>query len=463
MELYFLTPCVETQGYIVLIRFAINGIYSFGHLEEFNMLPSKGSKRMNSHKYDVCGLPILKMAAIYGANGAGKSSLVKALSILKKMVSEGELPSNRNISYRLGSKTSEVVQQLALEFIEDDTPYIYSIEFKGGVILSEDLYISGLGNVDRLIFERREVEGKTKLKFSEVFEKDVKLDALVDIIEESLLEQNKLALSFMAGLKKVPLPDLKKVVCWFNRLVLISPTSKPRALAHRVDVDSVFKSYAEEIMCSFHVGINQVRTEKKSMQDYFGTEVPENISDITKKKDVTIISLSNKSDGSEVDVVKEDDDFMVKELLLSHSNVDNQPVDFSLSEESDGTRRMLELIPAFKDAVDHKAVVVVDEIERSMHPLLIKELIRKFSEDENTSGQLIFTTHESQLLDQKILRADEIWFAEKKHGNTRLYSLSKFKEHSSIDIKKGYLNGRYGSIPFLGNLKDLNWHKHDSN
>jgi AAA15 family ATPase/GTPase len=77
-----------------------------------------------------------------------------------------------------------------------------------------------------------------------------------------------------------------------------------------------------------------------------------------------------------------------------------------------------------------------------------------------TKGQLIFSTHESNLLDQDIFRPDEIWFTEKnKQGATELYALSEFKEHHTIDIRKGYLNGRYGGIPFLGNLKDLNWEK----
>ncbi|NDC41430.1 MAG: hypothetical protein EBZ77_07770 [Chitinophagia bacterium] len=102
--------------------------------------------------------------------------------------------------------------------------------------------------------------------------------------------------------------------------------------------------------------------------------------------------------------------------------------------------------------------IAIDEIERSIHPALIKELIRKFAADDTTLGQLIFTTHESNLLDQQLFRPDEIWFAEKnKQGATELYALSEFKEHHTIDIRKGYLNGRYGAIPFLSNLTDLNW------
>jgi AAA15 family ATPase/GTPase len=135
-----------------------------------------------------------------------------------------------------------------------------------------------------------------------------------------------------------------------------------------------------------------------------------------------------------------------------------------LEEESDGTVRLLDFVPAFKNLISSEKVYIVDEIERSIHPLLIKELVKKFSLDNKTRGQLIFTTHESNLLDQEIFRQYEIWFVEKDlNGSTDLYSLSDFKEHKTIDIRKGYLNGRYGSIPFLGNLEDLKWHKYDFN
>jgi AAA15 family ATPase/GTPase len=148
---------------------------------------------------------------------------------------------------------------------------------------------------------------------------------------------------------------------------------------------------------------------------------------------------------------------------LEHTGKNNENVVFNLDEESDGTVRLLDFIPAFKDLITKRKVILIDEIERSIHPLLIKELIKKFSFDDNTLGQFIFSTHESNLLDQNIFRQDEIWFAEKnKQGSTELYSLSDFKEHNTIDIRKGYLNGRYGSIPFLANLQDLNWHKYDT-
>ena len=84
-------------------------------------------------------------------------------------------------------------------------------------------------------------------------------------------------------------------------------------------------------------------------------------------------------------------------------------------------------------------------------------------DEQNTKGQLIFTTHEANLLDINIFRQDEIWFAEKnKAGNTQLYSLSDFKPRYDLDIRKGYLKGRFGAIPFIADLKNLNWQKDDA-
>ena len=161
---------------------------------------------------------------------------------------------------------------------------------------------------------------------------------------------------------------------------------------------------------------------------------------------------------------KKGDSFLVKHTKITQSDSLGNEAEFDLDELSDGTLRLLDFIPAFRDVTLNRKVYVVDELERSMHPVLAKELVSKFSRDADTKGQLIFTTHESNLLDQSIFRQDEIWFAEKgPKGNTSLYSLSDYKEHNTIDIRKGYLNGRYGAVPFLANLQELNWHAYDTN
>ena len=124
-----------------------------------------------------------------------------------------------------------------------------------------------------------------------------------------------------------------------------------------------------------------------------------------------------------------------------------------LTEESDGTRRLLNLIPA----LHNPCVYFIDEIDRSLHPILVKEFLGFFLKScGGVSRQIIVTTHESNLLDQDLLRRDEIWFAEKDQtAATRLYSLLDFKVRNDRDIRKGYLQGRFGAVPYLGSLEHL--------
>ena len=129
-------------------------------------------------------------------------------------------------------------------------------------------------------------------------------------------------------------------------------------------------------------------------------------------------------------------------------------------QESDGTQRLLDFIPAIVSILHNDSTYIIDEIDQSLHPALIRALIQKIMNDDTTQGQIVFSTHESNLIDLEIFRQDEIWFAEKDKaaGSTQLYSLSDYKPRYDLDIRKGYLQGRFGAIPFLDDLKNLNWH-----
>ena len=150
-------------------------------------------------------------------------------------------------------------------------------------------------------------------------------------------------------------------------------------------------------------------------------------------------------------------EFIVNKIKTFNTDKSGDPVEFEPEEQSDGTRRMLDLIPAIQMLSNTASVFFIDEMDRSLHPSMTKELLRYFMSNAS-KGQLVFTTHESNLLDLEIFRQDEIWLSEKdKSGSTQMYPLSDFKPRYDLDIRKGYLAGRFGAIPFLGNLKDLNW------
>ena len=111
------------------------------------------------------------------------------------------------------------------------------------------------------------------------------------------------------------------------------------------------------------------------------------------------------------------------------------------------------------DTLSADCTYVIDELDRSLHPTLVRTLVSRIVNDKNMKGQLIFTTHDAGLLDGKVFRNDEIWFAEKDREtqSTHLYTLDEFKPRADLDLEKGYLNGRFGAIPFLARFNELNW------
>lgn len=454
----------------MIVRLVLENLFSFGERKEFTTIPNNRLKTLEDHKYDINGFNLLKISSIYGANGAGKSNIIKSLQLFQRLIVKEEIPFKlKDTQFKFNNDSKTRGQIFGIEFIQESTAFYYAIELINNIVSREELYLSGLGKeADKLIFERSTDEKEvTNIKFSNDFENDEKSLILKSILLEEFVKSNEPILKLISNRDNKFLKDAKKAFNWFNEtLQIITPTSKPRALAHRIDKDTNFKKYAEDIMCSFNIGISSLISEKKEIKEFFGKNSESEIDNLIKKLEDSpkkMVGLRSKR-GDEIVIVKEDEKIWVKNLKLTHTDQNNNSVLFDLDDESDGTIRLLDFVPAFQDIITKDKVYVIDEIERSIHPLLIKELIRKFSLDPDTKGQLIFTTHESNLLDQEIFRQDEIWFTEKDdNGSTDLYSLSDYKEHKTIDIRKGYLNGRYGSIPFLGNLNDLNWHQYDTN
>jgi uncharacterized protein len=453
----------------MLIRLVVDNLFSFGEQKEFVTIPNNRLKTLDHHKYNFKGFNILKMSSIYGANGAGKSNLIKSLKLFKKLITKEELPYRlKDTQFKFNSEGDSQTQTFAIEFIQDETAFYYGIELFKGLIITEELYESGLGQKpDKLIFERKtNTDETTNIRFFEEFENDEKSQVLKSVLLEEFVKASEPVLKLISNRDNKLLTDVKKAFKWFDEtLEIITPESRPSALVHKIDKDLEFRKYAEDMMRSFNIGITSLTSEKKEIKEFFGEDNP-NTADLLAKQveESPKKMLGIRTQAGEIIIVKEDGKIWVKKLKVEHKGKNNKSAFFDLEEESDGTIRLLDFVPAFQDAITKNKVFIVDEIERSIHPLLIKELVKKFSLDINTKGQLIFTTHESNLLDQEFFRQDEIWFAEKNmNGSTDLYSLSDFKEHKTIDIRKGYLNGRYGSIPFLANLRDLNWHEYDTN
>jgi abortive phage resistance protein-like protein len=437
----------------MIIRFLAKNIYSFKEQIEFNLLPSSTITKLSHHK--IRGdIGVLRYSAIYGGNGVGKSNLIKAISLLEDMVVEGRNPKAENIKFKIGDENKTQPISLGIEFAMQEKVFFYTVTFDKDQIIYEYL-AEILKDKEEQIFERYlDDDGNQKIEFTGTTN-DLDTKAFFNALSK-LVTKEKLATYFLAKEYPLEFPNIKLVYDWFNDyLVIIRPDMRVRALAYGLYIDNEMMSFANEFISNLNLGITEISIEDKKIEEsiFSQNETIGELIDNLKKDTNEMSSIINRETGEEVILLNQDGDIHTKRVITIHNDVK-----FNMGEESDGTRRLFDYIPALKSIIKEEKVYIIDEIERSIHPLLIKEIISKLTQDENIKGQLIFTTHESNLLDQSILRPDEIWLTEKnKEGATEIYPLSDFQIHNTINIEDGYLNGRYGGIPMLSNFKELNW------
>lgn len=442
----------------MLIRFIVSNFLSFDEEVEFNML-SGSFKTQPHHVYQKGNLKLLKAAAIYGANGAGKSNLIKAVSFLQEMVKTGKLNQNINQKkFKLHSQNREKPTTFEIEFVCNKKNYSYGVSVNSNYIVEEWLYETSPTREAKLIFERKRVEdGTSKIEVALKYRKTAKDKLLIQLMEENLLQGNELFLGKTEALKIDLLTNIRKHL--INTIVVIYPDSKPAGLFIKFCLDKAFRDFTNELFQTFGTGVDKLIIDSTPIDDFFGEN------DIEQKEEVmnaleTNLAVSTKDErGEEIIFAKQKEGIFAQRLMTGHKNQDDADIRFEVSEESDGTNRILDFMPAIYAIIHTDRTVLIDEIDQSLHPSLLHTIISKIMAEKTTKGQLIFTTHESNLLNLNIFRQDEIWFVEKDKQTkaTKFYSLSEFKPRHDLNIKKGYLKGRFGAIPFMADLEQLNW------
>lgn len=442
----------------MLLRLIIENVSSFKEAVEFNTFPSSKSHSHVNHKMTCGHVTALRMSAIYGANGAGKSNLLFALRLLKSMV---ETESLRNISvyeslsFKLDEECINKPSGLAIEFYHNQKVFYYHVEFDRESVFLEELYLSERTK-DVELFKR---EGSTISMNGDYFAKGFKTQ-FVEVLDR-LVRPDMLLLSFMGKYYSAEMPFVSEAYSWFvDKLEIILPDSTIHVVPHLFDSNILFSELVNSMMPELKTGISRlfVRKEELDEENIKGNdELLRLIKQAKLHPGEPQIMKANWA-GEISNVVSEEGKVYMKTLVAVHRMEDGKEINMAFASESDGTRRLVDYMPLFYAVTNEDKVYVVDEIERSIHPILIKSLMERLSHSEKASGQLIFSTHESGLLDQDIFRPDEIWFAQKDAEQaTQLYPLSDFNIHKTANIENGYLNGRYGGIPFLSNLKDLHW------
>ena len=452
----------------MLIRFQIKNLYSFEEETEFNLL-TNDSELLPHHKKHANGVDFLRLSAIYGANASGKSNFVKGIALLKEMIKRGRVVDNTNdYKFKLSKEALTKPISLGIELLTNGKMYYYTLTFEHSQILNEALIETFKEGEDRIVFERTLVEGTQKIPFvgGEVI--DEKERMFLDLLSEKLLGKDQLLLTFFTQNNLREYVDIHNVFGWFlNTLIILKPSSVFRGIAHYFDINKNIDHFIHNYISNLSAGIENVYIETNRIEETFpniNNETKKNIIDNIRKEKNSLITYYDSKQDEDISIfIDEKDNLCTKRLFTEHLGRNGYKKNFPLSLESDGTKRLLEYAPLISDVINNERVYIVDEIEHSIHPMMIKELIKKISSDTTAKGQLIFTTHESCLLDQEILRPDEIWFTQKDMGGaTQMYSLSDFNISNTATVENDYLNGRYGGIPFLSNLKELNWHTNET-
>ena len=400
----------------------------------------------------------MRLTSIYGANGAGKSNLIKALGDFRSIVTTGNISRLvfQNFKFQFSKSNLEEPVSMAIEFCYGGTVYYYSIEVDTGLVSYESLYISGK-NKDFLVFERKS-NGVQTIKFGDGYQTNKENKLFSTVLQNKLLGKEALLLSFMATNYAEEIPDITKAHAWITRRLHILNTDylKNLTLAYLFDTIPDMKNLLQDILSGTDTGIDSIAIASSNIDE---NQLDPEFVKILKDNPGQPRTIPNRFDPRiSNSVVYEGGKIVFKEIQPVHRLADDSVVKMPIVFESDGTIRLIEYIPMIYLLLSSESVVVIDEIERSLHPILIKEIIKRISESHSAKGQLIFTTHESCLLDQEILRPDEIWFVQKDAEQaSHFYPLSDFNIHKTANIENGYLNGRYGGIPFLSNLNDLHW------
>lgn len=446
----------------MLIRFVVKNLYSFDEQTEFNLLPGK-TQRHPHHKIRNGEMTFVRYAALYGDNGAGKSNLVKSVSLLRNIITSGQIPEEvSGMIFKLKKENRLLPVSLGIEFVANSQAYFYSVSFEEGRVLYETLLKSTVKK-DILLFERFFEGDKQEIKFSDEFYKTAKEQMFAELLAENLVAKDTVLISFLAKHHRELFPDSGAAYDWFNDvLVVVTPDEHFKDYAFHFDKTRELKEFANNFISALPLGIREIKLKERMPEEIFDSgdykSVTKKLRTELEKKLGSTIEMHNPYSDESLSLLIENDKLVAKSIVTEHSNTYGENIEFALNEESDGTKRLINFLPLFMNVIKSEKVFIIDEIERSIHPLTVKEIISKITADSSVTGQLIFTTHETNLLDQSIFRPDEIWFAQKTvDGATKLYSLSDFAVHNTISIENGYLNGRFGAIPFLGDLRSLNW------
>ena len=440
----------------MLIKITVENFKSFDQKEELSMISSSKIQTNKDHRIKIKQTQLLKHAAIYGANASGKSNLCAVFSFIKDVLIHGLQFNSDNDFCRTKEENKNKESLFELQFTVGDHFYAYGFSaiLSQRIITEEWLYeLLQDGNANQLFL--RKINKKATLG-DNIHLSSTDKNRFTVYAEDFINNKTSLFLTEMNRGKKF---DKKSKLSFFNEtfnwiinnIIIINPSvgiSNTEAYYNKESLENITK-----LIQTFDTGITDIKTKSITIEEMSKMIPAEIVQDIffhirnqMQLSNLSSIQMTWRIEGDFFNIrINGNSEPEITTLILRHGK---SAFNFSFTEESDGTKRLFDLIDMLLTDRDD-TIFVVDELERSLHPKLTEHFLKLFSKaHQNVKMQLLFTTHEDTIMDQSLLRRDEIWFIERDTDNSsKIYSLDRFKERYDKKLSKAYLEGRYGAIP----------------
>lgn len=417
-------------NYYMLINFSFGNFRSFRDIKSLRMEAGRVDDLPES-VIEKDGFRLLPVAAIYGANSSGKSNVIKALGLFREIVKDNDkLRSDKSIfqdSFMLDEEGRKSPTVFEIQFLLDSVVYRYGFEYLPTEIVSEWLYEKKVepNGKEHVLFER---EGEDFTISTTYFSEGKN--------KKKLRTKNRLFLSLVAFLNGEVSQKLIKYLSHCNTISGLESDSYERLSLKMIEHQSEGYQEAMELFKKLDLGFTAIEVEEK--------ELPGGLIE-------KLAALPN-FDLKELQEQRIYQTYTTHNVYNKKGKIVSQTKFRANHNESNGTNKVISFSgPLFNTLLKGK-VLFVDELDAKLHPMLTRAIVRLFMDKEtNPKGaQLVFTTHDTHLLDKDYLRRDQVWFTEKDATEASdLYSLFEFKERNDRNFEKNYIQGRYGAIPFI--------------
>ncbi|MBR3622105.1 MAG: AAA family ATPase, partial [Selenomonadaceae bacterium] len=441
----------------MLLRFSVQNFLSLKDRIEFNMVAGT-SKLHPNHVIEKKGRKILRGGYIFGANASGKSNFISAVNFAKNALLQG-LDNIRldKMYFRVDEEYKNAPGVFQFDIYAENHFYSYglAISYVKGEIVDEWLCEI---EEDKYIFHRGVDEEENYFCESDVKAQLPETQNKFTVYREASTNKKMRKTFFLLDMALHSSEDddffkpFHDVIRWFQRLIIVFPESHYNQITRLVQKDSGNK--LASMLNYFDTGIENVKTIEKDFEalDEIPVEILNDIKNeigraLKNRSANEVNSIILNANGNLIELEWKNDKLYASKIGTSHGNERDY---FEYQDESDGTKRLFNILPLYQ-RLHENVVILIDEIDRSLHTMATRRFIEKIYElGKNSDSQLIATLHDVNLLNTDIIRPDEIWFIERDmNHSSQMYSLSKFKLKIDSKTTKDYLMGRYGAIPIF--------------